>query len=89
LGPACRKASIEGALPGIKFALGENPNARIFPFPDVKSAYPASRMASKKPSAPHSPKPALQERLGRVQQKSAAGEKTSSLRAVIFGSIPL
>ena len=43
-GQPASKLPFEGALPGIKFALGENPKRSNFSFPGQPKRYPASRM---------------------------------------------
>jgi imidazolonepropionase-like amidohydrolase len=43
-GQPASKLPFEGALPGIKFALGENPKRSNFSFPGQAKRYPASRM---------------------------------------------
>src|SRR5271154_3797033 len=43
-GQPAAKLPFEGALPGIKFALGENPKRSNFSFPGQPKRYPASRM---------------------------------------------
>jgi imidazolonepropionase-like amidohydrolase len=43
-GQPATKLVFEGALPGIKFALGENPKRSNFSFPGQPKRYPASRM---------------------------------------------
>jgi imidazolonepropionase-like amidohydrolase len=43
-GQPASKLPFEGALPGIKFALGENPKRSNFSFPGQVKRYPASRM---------------------------------------------
>ncbi|HMH79352.1 MAG TPA: amidohydrolase family protein [Candidatus Acidoferrum sp.] len=43
-GQPAAKLPFEGALPGIKFALGENPKRSNFSFPGQPKRYPATRM---------------------------------------------
>jgi imidazolonepropionase-like amidohydrolase len=43
-GQPASKLPFEGALPGIKFALGENPKRSNFSFPGQPKRYPATRM---------------------------------------------
>src|SRR5271170_121408 len=43
-GQPASKLPFEGALPGIKFALGENPKRSNFSFPGQAKRYPATRM---------------------------------------------
>jgi imidazolonepropionase-like amidohydrolase len=43
-GQPASRLPFEGALPGIKFALGENPKRSNFSFPGQAKRYPASRM---------------------------------------------
>ncbi len=43
-GQPAAKLPFEGALPGIKFALGENPKRSNFSFPGQAKRYPATRM---------------------------------------------
>src|SRR5580692_10603718 len=43
-GQPASKLPFEGALPGIKFALGENPKRSNFSIPGAQSRYPASRL---------------------------------------------
>jgi imidazolonepropionase-like amidohydrolase len=43
-GQPARKLPFEGALPGIKFALGENPKRSNFSIPGQSKRYPATRM---------------------------------------------
>src|ERR1700730_12404574 len=43
-GQPATKLPFEGALPGIKFALGENPKRSNFSFPGQPKRYPATRM---------------------------------------------
>src|SRR5438105_11140893 len=43
-GQPAAKLPFEGALPGIKFALGENPKRSNFSIPGREKRYPASRM---------------------------------------------
>ena len=43
-GQPASKLPFDGALPGIKFALGENPKRSNFSFPGQAKRYPASRM---------------------------------------------
>src|SRR5271167_4115410 len=43
-GQTASKLPFEGALPGIKFALGENPKRSNFSFPGQPKRYPATRM---------------------------------------------
>src|SRR5271154_6899234 len=43
-GQPAAKVPFEGALPGIKFALGENPKRSNFSFPGQPKRYPATRM---------------------------------------------
>jgi imidazolonepropionase-like amidohydrolase len=43
-GQSAQKLPFEGALPGIKFALGENPKRSNFRTPGVTDRYPATRM---------------------------------------------
>jgi imidazolonepropionase-like amidohydrolase len=43
-GQPAEKLPFEGALPGIKFALGENPKRSNFSFPGQPKRYPATRM---------------------------------------------
>jgi imidazolonepropionase-like amidohydrolase len=43
-GQPAAKLPFEGALPGIKFALGENPKRSNFSFPGQTKRYPATRM---------------------------------------------
>ena len=43
-GQPASKLPFEGALPGIKFALGENPKRSNFPVPPGAQRYPATRM---------------------------------------------
>src|SRR5437899_12038955 len=43
-GQPAAKLPFEGALPGIKFALGENPKRSNFSIPGRERRYPASRM---------------------------------------------
>jgi len=47
-GQPAAKLPFEGALPGIKFALGENPKRSNFSIPGQPNRYPATRMASKR-----------------------------------------
>src|SRR5260370_32474088 len=43
-GQPAAKLPFEGALPGIKFALGENPKRSNFSFPGQPKRYPSTRM---------------------------------------------